>query len=190
MNAIIPGSITAISQYSNKSLAESFLSVDVLLLVDMSGSMTMNDAQDGKARHEVAQDELMRLQTEMPGKIGVISFSDKAEFCPSGVPSPMFGGTNMVGALQLVKPADGTGIRFILISDGLPDDAEATLRVARGFESKIDTIYIGPEAGWDSHGREFLEKLAACTGGQSAKSEGIALLAGPVRLLLEAGNDA
>ena len=189
MTAIIPGSLTAISQHSNKFLAESFLSVDVLLLVDMSGSMLANDA-DGKARHEVAASELRRLQTEMPGKIGVVAFSNKAEFCPSGIPTPMFGGTNMVNALQLIKPADGVGIRFILISDGLPDDAEETLRVARGFETHIDTVYIGPESGFDSYGKEFLKKLAACTGGQGLESEGIAQLAEPVRLLLEAGKHA
>ncbi len=93
----------------------------------------------------------------------------------------------MARALQFVQPADGTGIRFILISDGLPDDAEATLRVARTFESHIDTIYIGPETGFDSHGREFLKRLAEATGGQGLKSEGIAQLAAPVMLLLEAG---
>jgi len=187
MAAIIPGSLTSISQTSNKSLAESFLSVDVLLLVDMSGSMTMNDAQDGKARHEVATSELRRLQSEMPGKIGVVAFSGRVEFCPSGVPTPFFDTTDMAKALQFVKPADGTGIRFILISDGLPDDAGGTLRVARTFESHIDTIYIGPESGWDSHGREFLKRLANVTGGQHVKSKEIAQLAEPVMLLLEAG---
>lgn len=181
MRAIVTGSLTAISQQANQSLAESFLSVDVLLIVDMSGSMTANDAR-GRTRHEVATEELNRLQSEMPGKIGVISFSNNVQFCPSGSPVPEFGGTDMAKALRFVKLADGLGIRLILISDGEPDDPGKTLNVAKTFKSKIDTIYIGPELG---RGREFLQRLAALTGGQHVKAKEVAKLAEPVRLLLQ-----
>lgn len=47
--AIIPGSLSAISQQSNKPLAETFLNVDLLILVDMSGSMESHDAPGGKS---------------------------------------------------------------------------------------------------------------------------------------------
>jgi Mg-chelatase subunit ChlD len=185
--AITTGSLSQISQQVNQSLAESFMSVDVLLIVDMSGSMTMRDARDGQARHKVAESELRRLQAEMPGKIGVVSFSDKVEFCPSGIPTPFFESTNMANALRFVKPADSTGIRFILISDGLPNSESETLTIAQTFETKIDTIYIGPESGFDASGREFLERLAAATGGQHVKAREIAQLAEPVKYLLEGG---
>jgi Mg-chelatase subunit ChlD len=179
--ALVPGSLSAVANRDNLSLAESFLSVDVLLVVDMSGSMLSDDAPGGIARHEAATAELRRLQASMPGKIGVIAFSSHTEFCPSGIPTPMFSGTDLAGALRFIKPADGLGIRIIIISDGQPDDAGGALAVARQFKSRIDTIYIGPEYGG---GQEFLRKLAAASGGKFVKSDEIGMLAQPVTLLL------
>ena len=92
-------------------------------------------------------------------------------------------GTDMVAALRFVRPADGLGIRIILISDGDPDDDEKTLTLARQFKSHIDTVYIGPEKG---RGREFLAKLSGATGGQHLESIAPAMLAEPVRNLLAA----
>jgi len=182
MQAIIPGSLSSIAKRQNQSLAESFLSVDVLLIVDVSGSMLSPDAPGGKTRYDMAVEELKRLQADMPGQIGVVAFSNSVQFCPSGHPTGSFGTTDMAKALEFVKPTDGIGIRFILISDGQPDSAEDTLRVAGTFKSKIDTVYIGPEGG---HGRKFLQQLAAASGGQFVQSVEIAELAAPVLKLLE-----
>ena len=180
---IIPGSLSAIARHQNQSLAQSWLSVEVLLIVDVSGSMLSPDAPGGRKRYDVAVEELKRLQAEMPGKIGVVAFSDSVQFCPSGHPTGSFGNTNMAHALEFVKPADDTGVRFILISDGVPDSEEKTLSVARTFKTHIDTIYIGPER--DQGGREFLKRLAEASGGQFVQSEKIAELAAPVLKLLE-----
>lgn len=180
--ALIPGSLAAVARHDNMSLAESFMSVDVLLLVDTSGSMAATDASGNRSRYQAACDELARLQNDLPGKVGVVSFSDGTVFCPSGVPAAQMGGTDMAGALRFAKQADDTGIRIVLISDGHPDDADETLKVAKTFTSHIDTIYIGPE-GLDS-GRLFLQRLADCMGGQNVKADGIALFAEPVKQLL------
>lgn len=180
---IVVGSIAAVQQRTNVSLAESFLSVDAIILVDVSGSMAAHDAPHGLSRYTAACEELALLQAELPGKIAVIAFSDRAQFCPGGVPPLMAKGTDMVAALRFVKPADGLDIRIILISDGEPDDAEDTLRMARKFKSHIDTVYIGSERG---RGRDFLATLSGATGGQHLESVRPAMLAEPVRNLLAA----
>lgn len=180
---IVPGSIAAVTQRDNMGLAESFLSVDAIILVDVSASMGERDAPGERSRYTAACEELAALQAELPGKIAVIAFSDNARFVPGGVPPMMSMGTDMVAALRCVRPADGLEIRIILISDGEPDDAEETLTVARRFQSRIDTVYIGPERG---RGREFLAKLSGATGGQHLESIKPAMLAEPVRNLLAA----
>jgi len=185
-NALVPGSLAAVTRRENITLAESFLSADAILLVDMSGSMGMCDAPGGRSRYDAAEQELRDLQATMPGKIAVVAFSDGAEFCPGGVPRRMGGGTNMAAALRFVKPADGL-VQIILISDGWPDSESKTLEVARTFKHKIDTVFIGPETGPDASGREFLRRLAAATGGQSIKSAKPGLLKNETLKLLSAG---
>ena len=181
-NQLVKGSLSALSERDNMSLAESFLNVDAILLVDMSGSMSAHDAPGGISRYEAAEAELVRLQEENPGKIAVIAFSGTVEFCPSGRPQRLGGGTNMAQALRFVKPADGLA-RIILISDGEPDDKMAVLNVAYSFESHIDTVYIGPEGG---RGAKFLAKLAKQAGGMAAMSKAPGMLAENVTLLLKA----
>lgn len=163
-NAIVQGSLRAIATQSGKSLAESFLSCDIIVIVDVSGSMKSEDSRGGKSRYAVACEELAGLQRSLPGKVAVISFSDSTEFCPAGVPGNGGGGTNMEGALKFVKIADNIpDMKFFLISDGEPADEEITLKVAKTFKNHISTIFVGPE--YETSGREFLAKLAAATGG-------------------------
>lgn len=185
-NAIVAGSLSDVMRKENVSLAESFLSVDAILIVDTSGSMMAHDAPGQQMRHDAAESELRALQCQLPGKIAVIAFSDKVEFCPTGIPFRFNGGTDMARALQFVKPADGLGVKFVLISDGYPDNTEKTLDVARTFKSKINTVYIGPER--ERRGRQFLEQLASATGGQFAKSAEPAMLREPVEQLLLSAN--
>jgi hypothetical protein len=181
--AIVPGSLQQVSQQKGITLAESFLDVDVLLICDMSGSMGNKDAPAGLSRYQAAEKELARLQGELPGKIGVIAFSSWPQFCPNGVPPRLDGSTDMKAALEFVKIADDTGIKFILISDGEPNDERETLRVAKTFKTKIDTIFIGPEL---SPGKDFLKKLSSLTGGKQVNSKEVGMLHAPVKALLQA----
>ena len=183
-NAIVPGSLSAMAQQENRSIAESWLNVELLCLVDMSGSMASEDAPGGKARWIAACEELASLQRQYPGKIAVIAFSGHAEFVPGGSPALMGGDTDMVAALRAAKPADGLGIKIVLLSDGEPNDREATLREAARFETHIDTVYIGPER--ESRGREFLQELARKTGGSYQKTAQPGMLAQPIAALLQA----
>ena len=145
--------------------------------------MSAHDAPGGRSRYEAAEEELRRLQEELPGKLAVVAFSNQVQFCPSGIPIRYGEGTKMANALRFVKIVDGCDVRFILISDGEPDNPQDTLEVARSFQSRIDTVYIGPDGG---HGRAFLADLAAQSGGIASASNAPGLLAEQVTLLLGA----
>jgi len=161
--AIVKGSLSDIARQNNTSIAESFMSADVIIIVDTSGSMDTRDARGNKSRYDVALEELARLQRELPGKIAVIAFSSTVQFIPGGIPPFLGGGTDLAGALRFVRVADGL-VRFIVVSDGQPDNEKSALDVARGFRSRIDVVYVGPEDSlWG--GREFLERLAKASGG-------------------------
>lgn len=184
--ALVTGSLEAVAQGSNVSLAESFLSVDAIVVVDMSGSMAAADAPGGLTRFEAAERELRALQQDLPGKIAVVAFSGQVQFCPGGIPPRMGGSTDMAAALRFVKPADGIA-RIILVSDGWPDSEIETLHVARQFNHKIDTVFIGPETGFGSEGRGSLQKLANETGGQFVQGRAPGLLKEETLKLLTAG---
>lgn len=182
MNTIVPGSLADLMRQNNTSIAESFLNVDVIVIVDVSGSMNTPDARGNQKRYEVACQELAKLQRDIPGKIAIVAFSDRAEFVPGGIPPYIGAGTNLAGALQFVKVADGL-VKFIVISDGQPDDDTKALTIARQFKSKIDVVYVGPEDDFGG-GRRFLEKLAAASGGQFTTSDRAHELADKVERLL------
>jgi hypothetical protein len=165
-NAIVPGSLSAVAKQDGKSLAESFLSADAIVLVDVSASMQDHDAAGGElTRWDAAKRELERLQASLPGRIAVVSFANEPQFCWGGTIPYASGGTHLVKALRFIKPADGCGMRIILISDGAPFDPSDVLALARTFETQIDCVYIGPKG--DS-GEMFLRSLAAATGGKSS----------------------
>jgi Mg-chelatase subunit ChlD len=178
---LVPGSLSAIAQQNNASIAETFISADVIIIVDTSGSMAAEDARDGKSRYDVACEELKNLQASLPGKLALLSFSDEVVFCPSGIPFNYEGGTDLAKALKFAKVADVTGIRFIVISDGQPSDEDGCIRVAKTFKAKIDTIYVGPE---DGEGAAFLRRLAKASGGQGVTADRVKELSANVQRLL------
>ena len=181
-NKVIAGSLSQQAQQKGQSLAESFISADAIILVDTSGSMAQSDGTEN-TRYERACNELAKIQNTMPGKICVISFSDEVMFCPAGVPWNYSAGTDLAKALKFAKVADVPDMRFIVISDGEPNDESEALKVAKTYKNHIDTIYIGRE---NSSGQAFLAKLAKASGGISARDFSAAQLSSTVKGLLSA----
>jgi len=182
---LVTGSLQDLAQKNNQSIAETFINCDVVILVDTSGSMSASDSRGGRSRYDVACDELRALQGSLPGKIAVLSFSSDVIFCPSGMPIFLGANTDMAKALQFAKIADTPGMRFILISDGDPDDPAQTLSIATSYKNRIDAIYVGPE----DHpiGQSFLQRLATASGGQTLTADRAKeLKAGIETLLLKA----
>lgn len=181
---IVKGSIAAIAQQKHQSIAKTFVDVDAVVMVDVSRSMSSEDSRDGKSRYMVALEELAAIQERMPGKIAIIGFSHRAEFCPGGQPVFFGQGTDMTEALKLAKILDVQGIRFIMISDGEPADADETLKIAKTYKNKIDTVFVGPED--RPFGRDFLSKLAKASGGQAVNADRAQELASQTLKLLAA----
>ena len=183
MEALVRGSLGQLARDNNKSLAEMWINVDAVILVDISGSMNSTDARGGKSRYDVAQEELARLQGTMPGKLAIIAFSRDTLFVPSGSLPDTQGTTNLAGALKFARAADSIpDMRFVVISDGEPDAERAALDEARLYRNRIDTIYVGPENGG---GLAFLQKLARLKNGTSMTKPHLAELATGIAGLLQ-----
>ncbi len=183
-NGIVKGSLADVATQNGQSLAQTFVGAEAVVIVDTSGSMSAADSRGGNTRYNVACDELAALQAGMPGKIAVLSFSQHTMFCPDGKPFNQGGGTDLAGALKFAQIADVPGIRFIVISDGEPDSPSAALAVAKTYKSRIDVIYVGPEALPD--GRDFLTRLAKASGGQAVTADRAQGLLGATQKLLAA----
>lgn len=183
---VVKGSLSDIAKQNGTSLAETFLSADVIVLVDTSSSMAAHDAPGGKSRYDAACTELANLQATIPGKVAVISFATTGQvmFCPNGQPFNLQGGTDLAGALTFDKVADVPDMRFVVISDGQPDSEREALKVAAGYRNRIDTIFVGPEG--DMLGSKFLIKLANAKGGQAVTADRVAQLSSKVQYLLAA----
>jgi len=180
---IIQGSIGAVAQQQGKSIAESFVNADCIIIVDTSSSMGQHDSRGGNSRYEVACEELKNLQASLPGKLALLSFSDDVIFCPNGIPFNYEGMTDLSKALKFAKMGDVSGMRFIVISDGEPNDEQSALDVAKTYKARIDTIYVGPENG---DGQKFLQRLAKVSGGQGVTSAQVKELESTVKHLLTA----
>lgn len=183
---IVPGSLSQMATAGNKSLAETFMNADTLIIVDTSGSMASTDGTD-QTRYSRACDELKKLQANLQGRIAVIAFSNVTQFCPGGVPTNFGQGTNMAEALDYIKPADGVVDRLILISDGEPSDPDRVLASAAKFETPISCIFIGQEG---SDGAEFLRRLAKASGGSAQTIAQAGLLSERVEQLMLVGGAA
>lgn len=170
----------------NVSIAEAFLGAKVVVLVDVSGSMNTNDSRGKRSRYAVALEELAKIQASHPGQVAVIAFSSTSQFCPGGAPPFIGAGTDLADALRFAQVADAPGMRFIVVSDGYPDDEKAALAVAAQYKARIDSVFVGPESDLDG-GRAFLRLLAQRCGGQPVTADRVVELAATVdRLLLAA----
>ena len=178
---LIIGSQSDIANKQNISLAESFLSAEMILLVDVSGSMTMPDAPNNMSRWEYAQEQLTHLQGLYPGKIALVEFSSNVFYQPGGKMSKPNGSTDMAEGLKFVKVADDCGIKIIIVSDGDPDSRNQALNEASKFTTQIDAIYCGKEGG---PGQLFLQKLVNQTGGQFFTSAEPGMIGEGIELLL------
>ena len=180
---IIQGSLSQVAQQNGLSIAETFLNADCIILVDTSGSMSQCDSRNNKSRYDVACEELKKLQASLPGKLALLSFSSDVQFSPNGIPFKYDEMTDLYKALKFAKVADVSGMRFIVISDGEPNNEQSALDVAKTYKNRIDTIYVGPDGG---EGQAFLKRLANASGGQGITSAKVKELASDIKHLLTA----
>lgn len=179
---VVDGSLLSIVNSQNTSIADAFMGVDAVAIVDVSGSMDAHDSRGSNTRYAVACEELSNLQKRMPGKFLVVAFSSDVVPCVGGVPVFQGGGTDMAKALRYVKQFDVAGMRFFLISDGEPNNENETLEVAKTFQGAIECVYVGPES--DYGGRAFLRKLSEAVGSHFTVADRVMELAERVETLM------
>ncbi|KPV52689.1 hypothetical protein SE17_13990, partial [Kouleothrix aurantiaca] len=92
-------------------------------------------------------------------QIAIIAFGDEAEACPGGVPPLPSGWTQLHLALDMAREADTGSMKFVIISDGLPQMQELAYRSAEKFTVPIDVIYVGKDSGGENFMREFAGKI-------------------------------
>lgn len=114
--------------------------------------------------------------------MALLSFSSDVVFCPNGIPFQFGGMTDLAKALKFAKVADlASGMRFIVISDGEPDDEKEALAVAKTYRNRIDTIFVGREG---AEGQDFLNRLAKASGGEHVTADRVTELADKTQKLL------
>jgi len=193
--ALVTGSFADVQRTTGAGLVKSWLKVEALLLVDVSGSMESRDAGEGgrERRVDVARREVAKLQKKLPGKLAIVPFHSDAAWAPEGrLPEPG-GSTDLAGALEYVRDLLGEsleGLKLIVVSDGSPDsqeDAIAQAVVVKGAGATISTVYVGPD---HQAGPEFLKRLAQAAGGSSEEAKLVKELEGAVTKLLGDGAGA
>ena len=183
----VKGSVLDVAQKRGLQIEEALMEVDVIVMLDWSGSMGMNDAvYEGKThtRYEAARLQLEDLQGQHPGRVALVCWAETAEFVPSGNPEDTIlygGGTHLKQALDYVKPYDGTGIAFFLITDGVFHDSWEAGPVADGFETEVTGIFVGAEG---DRGFSSLMKMCARTGGKAMKAKKTGLFLEEAREIL------
>lgn len=159
----VRGSLVQVSQASNKPLAKVMLGISAVILFDSSSSMGLS-AGGSESRYELAHRELSRLQAEIPGKIAVVAFGETVAFCPDGNPPAPHGGTAMTEALEFCKLFDIKSTKFILISDGAPNNRDTALDVAKTYKNTIHTVYTGKSG--SEYAEAFLREVSTVSGGR------------------------
>jgi len=166
-NVAIEGSIQDIANQTGQTIESVFAACKAAVLLDVSGSMRDADVHFGneadrninvKSRFEAASDSLRDIQRLYKGHIAVICFSDSVQLCPSGVPYFQGGGTKLHSAMEYILPLDGSGMKFIIVTDGHPDNPDKCLKLKERFTQPFEIIGIGKGAN-----KEFLEKLGNFT---------------------------
>ena len=135
------------------------------LLLDCSGSMHAQ-MRNGKRRIDGLREVVRDVQAKRPTQMiafGPFTTGPTGDYAQVGfvtdVPEP-HGGTPLHLALDLAA-AKGAG-RVVVISDGWPNQREASLEAARRFGGRVDVVFVGDP---NDPGQLFLEEVAKLTGG-------------------------
>jgi hypothetical protein len=182
---IVPGSIADMARRNEGTV----IPPAIVVIFDISYSMRGEDAKlksgTVTSRFLAGAAALTELQAQYPGQIVLIDFGDDANVRPGGYPDEPNGqNTFLAPGLRLAKELDTGAMRFVVISDGTPQDQDAAMEVAQAFTVGIDTIAVGAV----NYGAEFMEKLAKATGGSYHRdASGMRLLGATIRALLPGG---
>lgn len=122
------------------------------LLLDVSGSMS-ESIEPGRSKYEALQE----VAAQFPGE-RKFAFASHCQEIQANMSLPMpGGGTDMAAAFRVLKTRNVK--HAAIVTDGIPDDAAAALREAKGL--RLDIFYVGPYPS-----PKFLQDLSLASDGQ------------------------
>lgn len=148
-----------LSTAQHTSLASVVKETNRTLLSDVSGSMDERAAGAEERKIDALRKVVYRIRGEGIDFKQIVFGSEVA--VREDIPEPG-GGTPLLEAMQLARCINTT--MMVVISDGIPDDPEACLSLAREMAVRIDTFYVGPRP---HRGEEFMRLLSEASGGTS-----------------------
>lgn len=128
------------------------------LLIDVSGSMK-ETMRNGKERITALREVVADIQKNSPTKMIAFGGHDGGAYMTATVPNAG-GGTPLAEAIRLAK-TQNIG-RAVVISDGMPNNAQDAMTAAKEFGGRIDVVFVGDPG---EPGEAFLKELAEMTGG-------------------------
>jgi len=156
---------------------------DVIVMLDISGSMDAFVYGANKNRWEAAVDQLRLIQRTFPGRVALIQFGGMVTgFRFNGIPDRPTGSTPMHEAMAIAHDFDNQGKQFYLISDGQPDRVEIVHQWAKAFVSPINTIFIGDDN--DISGIRLLGEVSRFSGGEASGKLEPQMLGEAMKLLI------
>jgi len=147
---VAEGSIFDVSNRSGQKIEEIMADADVVVMLDISSSMSGE-------RYRRATNALETIQTRYRGRVLLVTFNNDAKLEYGGIPSSPSGGTSLTPALEIAQKFDGTEMKFIIISDGEPWDTREALEKSKEFTDPIDTVFIGNDG---DRGEQFMKDIA------------------------------
>lgn len=161
MNEPAPASLDGRTRFVKTS------SVDAILLLDVSGSMT-ETLSDGKSKIDHLRTAVKSIDKD---DIKWAAFADEVYRDGSGntvfgrnddIPEPS-GETALYKAFDHLNANRFLGFeKIILISDGLPQDEASAITSAKATGIPVDVIYLGN----DTAGKDFMQKISEGTSGK------------------------
>lgn len=147
--------------------------VDIILSIDVSGSMQLfDDLQDRRSRIQVAKEEAIHfIEKRIDDPIGIVVFArDTISLCPLTVdkkilkevvsnlklgfinPEGTSLGTGLATAVNRLRNSNAKSKIIILLTDGVPTlgekiDPDKAIKLANQYDIKVYTIGIGNEEG-------------------------------------------
>ena len=150
--------------------------LDIILLIDKSGSMRGEELTEAKRASHKLVDEMVDFSAH---RLSIVAFGDDAELRSGLTNQPellvpaidgieAYGGTNMMSAFEYgAKLLANSGSRervMIMVTDGYPNTRQKTIQVAQNIKSQgIRLIAIGVGSGVD------LDFLTQLVGAENAK---------------------
>lgn len=126
--------------------------IQPFMLLDVSGSMI---GQVGNKR----KIDMLRSAVSNYKGVHQYIFSDRVTETQY-IPEP-HGSTELHSAFRYIAKANP--LKLLLVSDGLPDDPDASIDAGKALKISIDVLYIGTPG---DEGEQFMKQLAEVTGGK------------------------